>query len=184
MADQLGQAASADIEDRFRATLQLAAVGIAHLGLDGRWLFVNHKLCDMLGYTADTLQASTLQDVTHARDHVADATGLRRLLAGDVTSYSAPRCFIRRDGTDLWCELTITRLPLETADGTICFTATIQDVSKRFAAMASMQASEMVLSAIGASTPDLVFAKDRQGRLLYANAATLAVLGRPADEAL
>jgi PAS domain S-box-containing protein len=47
-----------------------------------------------------------------------------------------------------------------------------------------MQASEMVLSAIGASTPDLVFAKDRQGRLLYANAATLAVLGRSADDAL
>jgi PAS domain S-box-containing protein len=184
MVEQLARAALAETEDRVWATLQLAAVGIAHLGIDGRWLFANRKLCDMLGYSADRLQASTLQDVTHARDHAIDAKGLRRLSAGDIPSYSTSRCFIRRDGTDLWCELTIARLPLDTADGPVCFAATIQDVSKRFAALASMQASEMVLSAIGASTPDLVFAKDRQGRLLYANAATLAVLGRSADDAL
>lgn len=184
MADQIGRAAFADSEARFRTTLELAAVGIAHLDADGRWIFVNRKLCDMLGYSAETLQASALQDVTHVRDHAADGIGLRRLIAGEITTYSVSRCFIRRDGTDLWCELAITRLPGDMADGSICFAATIHDVSKRFAAVASMQASEMVLSAIGASTPDLVFAKDRQGRLLYANAATLAVLGRSADEAL
>ena len=38
-------------EERFRATFAQAAVGMAHTALDGRWLRVNHKLCDILGYT-------------------------------------------------------------------------------------------------------------------------------------
>jgi hypothetical protein len=61
--------------------------------------------------------------MSHARDHAADAIGLRRLVAGDVTTYSVSRCFIRRDGTDLWCELAVTQLPSDMADGSICFAA-------------------------------------------------------------
>jgi PAS domain-containing protein len=36
-------------ETRFRATFEQAAVGIAHVSLDGRWLRGNQKLCEMSG---------------------------------------------------------------------------------------------------------------------------------------
>jgi PAS domain S-box-containing protein len=42
-----------DSEERFRATFEQAAVGIAHVGTDGRWLRVNQKLCDIVGYSRD-----------------------------------------------------------------------------------------------------------------------------------
>ncbi len=38
-------------EQRFRGTFNQAAVGIAHLATDGRWLLVNHRLRDLVGYT-------------------------------------------------------------------------------------------------------------------------------------
>ncbi|HEX6265777.1 MAG TPA: response regulator, partial [Burkholderiales bacterium] len=40
-----------DSETRFRKTFELAASGMAHVGLDGSFLRVNRRLCDILGYT-------------------------------------------------------------------------------------------------------------------------------------
>jgi PAS domain S-box-containing protein len=53
----------------------------------------------------------------------------------------------------------------------------------RVRAEAALRENERLLSAIGDSSTDLIFAKDREGRLLYANPATLAVIGRAPEEA-
>lgn len=65
------------------------------------------------------------------------------------------------------------------------------DVAARTAAaLASARArravveSERLLRAIGESSGQLIFAKDRRHRLLYANSATLAVIGQPAEAVL
>ncbi len=41
-----------------------------------------------------------------------------------------------------------------------------------------------IVTAVGAATPDLIFAKDREGRITYANPSTLAVIGMSEDELL
>jgi two-component system sensor histidine kinase UhpB len=38
-----------DLRERFRATFEQAAVGIAHVAPDGTWLRVNKKLCEIVG---------------------------------------------------------------------------------------------------------------------------------------
>ena len=50
-------------QERFRATFDFAPVGIAIVGLDGRWLRVNRTLCDLLGYSIDDLLASDFQTI-------------------------------------------------------------------------------------------------------------------------
>src|SRR5262249_9453318 len=55
-------------EQRFRVTFEQAAVGIAHVALDGRWLRVNQKLCDIVGYSREELHQRTFQDITHPDD--------------------------------------------------------------------------------------------------------------------
>jgi PAS domain-containing protein len=55
-------------EQRFRLTFEQAAVGIAHVGLDGQWLRVNQKLCDIVGYTREELSRRTFQDITYPED--------------------------------------------------------------------------------------------------------------------
>jgi PAS domain S-box-containing protein len=58
----LAEAAAANA--KFRATFEQAAVGIAHVAPDGRWLQVNQKLCDIVGYSHDELMEATFQDPT------------------------------------------------------------------------------------------------------------------------
>jgi len=51
-------------EKRFQVTFNCVAVGIAHVGLDGKWLLVNQKLCDIVGYSCEELLTLTLKDIT------------------------------------------------------------------------------------------------------------------------
>ena len=57
-----------DSEERFRATFEQAAVGVAHVGADGGWLRVNNKLCEITGYTREELLGRTFQYITHHDD--------------------------------------------------------------------------------------------------------------------
>jgi diguanylate cyclase (GGDEF)-like protein/PAS domain S-box-containing protein len=90
-------------EDRFRATFERAAVGIAHTGLDGSWLQVNQRLLDLYGYTREELRELRFQDITHPDD----LAQMDRLLAGEISSYSLEKRYIRKDGSILWGNITI-----------------------------------------------------------------------------
>lgn len=91
------EAALRESEERFRATFEQAALGIAHIGLDGRMLRANRRLCEMHGYSREELQGR------HARELMADAgrgseADVQALIDGKVSSYTAERRFIRRNG--------------------------------------------------------------------------------------
>ena len=72
---------------RFRATFEQAAVGIAHVGLDGQWLRVNRKLCEIVGYDKKELEALTFQEITFDDDLSADITLAEQLKAGTPLVY-------------------------------------------------------------------------------------------------
>jgi PAS domain-containing protein len=53
---------------QFRATFEQAAIGVAHVALDGRWLLVNDRLTRLLGYPREELMQLTCHDVAHPDD--------------------------------------------------------------------------------------------------------------------
>jgi PAS domain S-box-containing protein len=93
-------------EDRFRATFEQAAVGIAHVAPDGQWLRVNQSLCDMLGFSREEVLTRRLHELTHPDDLPAHRANLQRLLAGEVDSYQMEKRYIRSDGTTLQTNVT------------------------------------------------------------------------------
>src|SRR5829696_10220448 len=101
-------------EERFRGTFEQATVGIAHVGTDGHWLRVNRRLCDIVGYEKEELLRLTFQDITHPDDLETDLEGARRLLAGEIETYSREKRYFRKDGSIVWIYLTVSlvRSPL------------------------------------------------------------------------
>jgi PAS domain S-box-containing protein len=94
-------------EERFRATFEIAAVGIAHVALDGRWLRVNDRMCEILGYSRERLLTITFQDITHEADVATDMRYVRDVLDGRIPSYSMDKRYIRQDGSLVWATLTV-----------------------------------------------------------------------------
>jgi PAS domain S-box-containing protein len=91
---------------RYRATFELAPVGNAHLSPDGTFLWVNGRLCEMIGYTREELLGRAVRDVTDPDFLAADAAYIQALLAGERASYAVEKRYVRKDGMRLWAELT------------------------------------------------------------------------------
>lgn len=146
VADAMGEAADllkrrttalqhSDI--RFRATFEQAAVGMAHLSLDGQWLQVNDKLCAIVGYERDALLSITFQDITYPDDLNTDLAFLKQLLAGAIPSYTKDKRYIRRDGAITWVNLTVSLV--RTAEGRPeYFVSVIEDIQPRKEAEAAL----------------------------------------------
>lgn len=64
------------------------------------------------------------------------------------------------------------------------FPGVVLDVTERRRSEEELQRNIMLLKAISDTTGDAIFAKDRSGHLIYANPATLALVGKPLDEVL
>lgn len=94
-------------EKEFRATFELAAVGVAHVAPDGRWLRVNRRLCDLLRYSREELMNKTFLDVTYPDDLKLDLDYVQRILSGEIANYSIEKRYLRKDGEIVWGNLTV-----------------------------------------------------------------------------
>src|SRR5258705_9081800 len=83
-------------EARFRATFDNAAVGIAHIAPDGRWLRVNQALCRILGYPVDELLTKSLKDVTYPDVLAADLARVQLIGEGKIDSYEIEKGLLRK----------------------------------------------------------------------------------------
>src|SRR3954470_3281732 len=71
--------------------------GIALAGPDGRWLWVNPTLCEIVGYGQDKLLGLKDRDITHPDDLDADLDQARQLMAGEIPTYSTQKRYVRKD---------------------------------------------------------------------------------------
>lgn len=77
-------------EERFRGTFEQAAIGIAHVSPEGRFLRINQRFCDIVGYTKEEMLKHTFQDLTHPEDLDIDLEYVRQMLLGEIQTYSRP----------------------------------------------------------------------------------------------
>ena len=172
-------------EERFRATFEQAAVGMAHVGLNGEWLRVNRRLREILGYPEGELLGMSFRDVTHPADYDADLEQSRALAAGEIETYSMEKRYVRKDGSIVWVELTVS---LARGSGTATgepeyFVTVVEDITERKRANEALRLRERAIAAspngiviCDASAPDYP--------LTYVNPAFEAMTGYRADEVL
>jgi PAS domain S-box-containing protein len=122
--------ALAESDVRFRATFENAAVGIAHLAPDLRWLRANEALCRLLGYPVDELVTKSLQDITHADDLAADLPQIEQMRDGKIDSYDMDKRYLRKDGSIVWARLTVSCV--RKGDRSVdYFVSVVEDISAR-----------------------------------------------------
>jgi PAS domain S-box-containing protein len=121
-----------------RATFEQAAVGIAHVAPDGRWLRVNDKLCAIVGHSREELMRMTFQDITHPDDLGTDLEQFHRMLAGETNTYSAEKRYFRKDGSLVWVNLSASLVRTERGEPKH-FISVVEDITARKRAEEEMQ---------------------------------------------
>src|SRR5262245_4018734 len=73
-------AAPEHVADRFRLFFEDAPIGMVVGDRGGRIVAVNRALCELLGWTRDTMLEHALSDFTHPDDRTREADTLERML--------------------------------------------------------------------------------------------------------
>ncbi|MDQ4126986.1 MAG: PAS domain S-box protein [Actinomycetota bacterium] len=87
-----------------------AAVDLVHLDLDGRWLRVNEKLLEIVGYSREELLRPTLLDIIHPDDREEDLDRMLRLRSGEMDGYSVDNRYGTKGGVQGWASLSVAAL--------------------------------------------------------------------------
>ncbi len=136
--------AARESERHFRNTFDQAAMGIGHAGLDGRWLRVNGKLCEILGYSSDELRTLTFQEITHPGDLDADLHQMQRLINGETGNSIMEKRYLRKNGSMLWARITISLCHNSTGVPEY-FIVVVEDISTRKAAETAAHSATVAL---------------------------------------
>lgn len=117
-------------EARFRTVFQQTPIGKAVVDLDGRFLDVNQKFSEIIGYEESELRRRTFASVTHPADVAADLALAAELLAGRQASYATEKRYLRPDGNPVWVNLAVS-LVRDVSGAPLHFIAAVQDISSR-----------------------------------------------------
>ena len=137
-------------EEQFRSTFELAAVGIAHIAPDGHWLRLNRKACEILGYPQEELLKLTFRDVTHPADLATDLAFREKLLAGLLPQYSMEKRYVRKNGSIVWVNLTVSSVR-DSEDKVKYLIAVAEDINKRREWQDALKRSEAKLQLLAGS---------------------------------
>jgi two-component system, NtrC family, sensor kinase len=117
-------------EERFRGAFEAAAIGIALVTPDGRWVRVNPALCEIVGYSHAELLGRTFQEISHPDDLDSDLRQMNQLLVGAIESYRMEKRYIHKEGFPVWILLSVS-LVRDADGGPLYFVGLIEDISRR-----------------------------------------------------
>ena len=117
-------------EERFASAFEHAAIGMALVGLDGRWLKVNRALCELVGYSQAGLLMRSFQDITHPDDLETDLENMRKLVAGKIPSCRMEKRYFHLRGR-IVTVLSSVSLVRDAAGRPLYFICQVQDVTGR-----------------------------------------------------
>ena len=115
--------------EKFRATFNQAAVGMAHLGFDGRWLLVNPKFCETLGYSKEQLQSLRFQKMTFADDLPGCLALFEPMTRGETNAFTTEKRYIRGDGSLVWVNVNVSLIREE--DRPVYCLCVVEDITAR-----------------------------------------------------
>jgi len=130
LAHEQAEARLREEERKFRQTFNQAAVGIVHTDLEGRYLMVNHKFCEMVGYAADELIGRSATMFAHPDDRDVGRSYRTRLIANAISTFSEEKRYVHKNGSVIWTNRTVS-LARDEAGRPLYFIRVIQDITER-----------------------------------------------------
>jgi PAS domain S-box-containing protein len=163
-------------ERRFRNYFDQGLIGMAVTSLDKRWLEVNDRLCEILGYSREELCQKTWAELTHPDDLEPNLQLFNPLLAGEIERFTLNKRYVKKDGNIV--HATIHSRAFRKDDGTMDHIVTlIEDITARKQAEEALRISEEKYRGVAEACPDAIVMSDLKGRLLFASRQTWRLLG-------
>jgi PAS domain S-box-containing protein len=130
-------------EARFTTAFESAAIGMALVQPDGRWLKVNTALCELLGYSAEQMLATDFQTLTHPDELPETVSLIRQLHAGDIAQVHQEKRYLTASGAYRWVRVSVSLV--RDRDGRPLYHVTqVSDIEARHRAETALMAAKQL----------------------------------------
>jgi two-component system, sensor histidine kinase and response regulator len=168
-------------DERFSGAFEHAPIGVALVSPEGRWLKVNRALCDLVGYSEAELLARSFQDITYPEDLALDLENVRKMLAGDISSYQMEKRYVHARGHLVTVLLNVS-LVRNGQDEPRYFVGQIQDITERKQIENALRESNEQFHLLADNITDAFWIRSPDMREVhYISPAFVRIWGRSAD---
>ena len=97
--------------ERFRSSFDEAPIGMAVVSTEGRFTDVNAALCNIVGYSRDSLLARSIQTITLPEELEQHGDVMRQMLRSEHRTSQRHMRFLHADGSAVWISLSMSLVP-------------------------------------------------------------------------
>lgn len=171
----------AERDKQFQAIFEQATVGVAQVNTSsGKFLKVNKKYCDIVGYSEDEMINMDFQSITHPDDLKTDINNMELLKSGKIREYNVEKRYIHKNGESIWVNLAISPMwnPDESPDYHITI---VRDITQRKQAEENLRKEQQFLTAVFDSIEEGIVSCDENGIITRFNRTTRMFHGLPEE---
>jgi PAS domain S-box-containing protein len=168
-------------EKRFRRTFEMAGAGLAQVSLDGRFMRVNPRVCEILGYGEKELIGRTVKELSHPEDRDAADAQRDRVLRGEADSARLEKRYLRKDGAVVWVSLVIA-VERDAAGRPLHAISVLDDITGRKRTEAALQESEALFRSTFELAASGIAHVSLDGRFMRVNRQLCGILRYREDE--
>ena len=161
-------------QTNFDRTFAQAAIGMAHIDLQGNFIEVNQQFCELIGYShaelihrsffelmvPQKLQLQNNYDYAKVTERYLD-----RLLSGKLPFITIENIYINQAGTQIWVNITVSLVRTDAGEPDY-FVSAIEDISDRKLLEQKLHSSEAELRSVFAAMTQIVLAIDAEAEVI------------------
>jgi len=170
-------------QDTFRNIFEHAAIGMALVSTNGKFIDANDALCKMLGYDKSELQLMNFQVITYGPDLTLDLQHLSEVLNGQISNYKMEKRYIKKDGSIIWAILSVSLIK-DARGKPDFFISQITDITSRKEQELELAQSRENLKNVFKYSPVGMALINTEGKWFDVNRALCDMLGYRSDELL
>jgi len=153
-------------EERYRRTFELAGSGVAHIALDRKFIRVNRRLCEILGYPEHELIGMTGREISHPGDLDVINSQRAKLYAGEIDRVRVEKRYVRKDRSIVWVAFSMV-VERDQAGQPSYEIAIFDDITERRRAEAAVRESEERFRSLTQLSSDWYWEQDAQFGLTF-----------------
>ena len=94
-------------ESKFRTAFEFSAIGMALISPEGKWLQVNKRFCELVGYTEQELLSLTLMDITYPADVGLSVSSIKKAMLNGNAPYRLEKRYLHKNGSIIWANVNL-----------------------------------------------------------------------------
>jgi PAS domain S-box-containing protein len=166
-------------EQRFRATFENAPIAMTHMDLDGRWIRVNPRFCEIMGYESTELLNTYFAEVSPPDEIEEEVHQMACLRRGEIPFFTMEKQYTTKDGRVLWLELTCA-LQRDSQGRPEYYARFAQDITERKRAQDAVKRQARLIDL----SPDGILSRQPDGTITFWSKGAEALYGWTAKEAM